>query len=252
MRPRIAASMVLAPALLAGCAAQRQEPPRGTLAELRHVRPDLQEAKVEQGLDQALQGYQRFLEETPETAMTPEAMRRLADLQLEKQFGIHTGDGKPRETAASPGPRESDEDFEQRTTAESGPADAARTAADPAGPLEAIALYDRLLTEYPGYEDSDQVLYQKARAYDELGRTEEAIATMERLIRANPQSEHHDEVQYRRGEYYFTRRHFRDSESAYSAVIGRGADSEYYELALYKLGWTLYKQERYEEALHKY
>ena len=32
--------------------------------------------------------------------MTPEAMRRLADLQLEKQFGIRAGDGKPREMAA--------------------------------------------------------------------------------------------------------------------------------------------------------
>src|SRR5207302_1390406 len=114
----------------------------GTLAELRNVRPDLQEVKVEQGLDQAMQQYRRFLEEAPETAMTPEAMRRLADLQLEKQFGIRTGNAKPREMAApkpapilagsrtgSPNPvaaaasvslRESDQDFERRTTAEAG------------------------------------------------------------------------------------------------------------------------------------
>src|SRR6266481_1498843 len=63
----------------------------GTLAELRNVRPDMQEVKIEQGLDQAMQQYRRFLEEAPETAMTPEAMRRLADLQLEKQFGIRPG-----------------------------------------------------------------------------------------------------------------------------------------------------------------
>ena len=31
-----------------------------------------------------------------------------------------------------------------------------------------------------------------------------------------------------------------------------GTRSDYYELALYKLGWTLYKQEFYDEALHKY
>ena len=85
--------------------------------------------------------YRRFLEETPETTMTPEAMRRLADLEIEKQFGIRTGDAKPREMAAPqpaqtlagaqsnrPNPaaagvggglRESDEEFERRTTAES-------------------------------------------------------------------------------------------------------------------------------------
>jgi tetratricopeptide (TPR) repeat protein len=78
------------------------------------------------------------------------------------------------------------------------------------------------------------------------------METMERVIRANPNSEHYDEVQFRRGEYFFTRRKFRDAESAYSAITNLGAHSSYYELALYKLGWTFYKQELYEEALHRY
>src|ERR1700741_4617857 len=100
--PRLAIPIVIAPVFIVGCAARPIKPvgTPGTLAELRHVRPDLQEVKVEQGLDQAMQQYRRFLEEAPETAMTPEAMRRLADLQLEKQFGIRTGNAKPREMAA--------------------------------------------------------------------------------------------------------------------------------------------------------
>jgi hypothetical protein len=44
------------------------------------MRPDVQEMKVEQGLEQALLHYRRFLEEAPEPA-APEAMRRLADLK---------------------------------------------------------------------------------------------------------------------------------------------------------------------------
>ena len=96
------------------------------------------------------------------------------------------------------------------------------------------------------------MLYQKARAYDELGRSEDAIATMEQLIRENPTSQHYDEVQYRRGEYFFTRRRYRDAESAYSAVVNLKTASSYYELALYKLGWTFYKQDLYDEALDKY
>jgi tetratricopeptide (TPR) repeat protein len=279
---RLATPILLAPALVVGCASHH--PPQGTLADLRKVHPDVQDVSIEQGLDQAMQGYRRFLEETPETAMTPEAMRRLADLQLEKQFGIRAGEGKPRgmanpkltqisgvleaekpnpaAAAAGAGPRESDQDFERRTTtggalpavgnAGAPPAGAAPAGVDPAGPLEAIALYEKLLAQYPSYQNSDKVLYQMSRAYDELGRTEEAMATMERLIKANPQSEHYDEVQYRRGEYYFTRRKFRDAENAYAAVAGRGAGSPFYELALYKLGWTFYKQDLYEEALQKY
>jgi tetratricopeptide (TPR) repeat protein len=273
---RMTLLMLVAAALVVGCARHHETATAGTLAELREAQPDVQEATVEDGLDQAMQGYRRFLEATPETAMTPEAMRRLADLQIEKQFGIRGGDGKPREMAvvaqadtldhaaalADLGQWESDQEFEQRTTAESGIlwgenggaslAGAAGVDADPSGPLEAIAIYDRLLAEYPRYENSDKVLYQKARACDELGRTEEAMETMERLIRANPHSEHYDEVQFRRGEYFFTRRHYRDAESAYSAIIGLGDASSYHELALYKLGWTLYKQEFYEEALHRY
>jgi tetratricopeptide (TPR) repeat protein len=284
--PRFAIPIVIAPVFMVGCAARPTKPVGtvGTLAELRNVRPDVQEVKVEQGLDQAMQQYRRFLEQAPETAMTPEAMRRLADLQIEKQFGIHTGNAKPREMAApkpaevlvgsrasSPNPtaaaasaplHESDQDFERRTTAEegilagsnadAGSAEAVRPGTDPEGPLEAIALYNRLLNEYPSYKNSDQVLYQMSRAYDELGRTEEAIETMERLIRTNPHSSHLDEVQFRRGEYFFTRRRYRDAESAYSGIVKLGATSEFYELALYKLGWTLYKQEFYEEALQKY
>jgi tetratricopeptide (TPR) repeat protein len=281
MMHRLTMTMMLAPVLVVGCASR---PGKGTLAELHDVRPDLQEATVEQGLDQAMEGYRRFLEEAPDTAMAPEAMRRLADLQLEKRFGIRVGDGKPRgiaapeltqisavlqaekpdpaATATTTGTPESEQDFERRTTAQSGtlpggdagasPEGAGGADADATGPLEAIALYDRVLTEYPNYEHSDQVLYQKARAYDELGRTEEAMETMERLIRANPLSEHLDEVQFRRGEYFYTRRQFRDAEAAYSAILSLGPASSYHELALYKLGWTLYKQELYEEALHKY
>src|SRR5215510_14401319 len=99
MMGRLTISWVLALtviAFMAGCAARVNKPvgTAGTLAELRNVRPDMQEVKVEQGLEQAMQNYRRFLEETPETAMTPEAMRRLADLQLEKQFGINTGNSK--------------------------------------------------------------------------------------------------------------------------------------------------------------
>ena len=269
--------LLLAPTIVASCATG---PSRGTIGELHLVEPDVAEVEVDNSLDLATVSYRRYLEETPTNSMTPEAMRRLADLQLEKEFGI-TGDGDRWQEMAAPepgaapesaiaagapadvaavGPLETDAEFEARagqphdfTGAE------VRAVSLPGGesisqggPLEAIALYKKLLSDYPNYERADQVLYQMARAYDELGETEEAMAVTERLIAEYGYSRYFDEIQFRRGEYFFTRRMFRDAENAYQAITSRAAESEFYELALYKLGWSLYKQELYEEALHQY
>ena len=266
----------------AGCASS---PSGNTLATLRTVQPDVAEVEVADSLDLAMQSYRRYLDETPMSAMTPEAMRRLADLQLEKEFGITGGQPTRRwseiaapeagaapseigSAAVAPAPTiasgvaaaESDEEFERRTTSEAPLLQAAAfdlpvtgtEGVSQAGPLEAIAIYERLLTEYPNYERRDQVLYQMARAYDELGRTEEAMDVMQRLVGEFGSSRYNDEVQFRRGEYFFTRRRFREAEPAYETIVAAGPRSEFHELALYKLGWTLYKQDFYEEALHRY
>jgi cellulose synthase operon protein C len=287
-------------ALLAGCAHQAAvERGRGdTLAALRKVQPDTTDVRVDNGLEKAMESYRRFLQETPAGALTPEAMRRLADLQLERDFGVRgttaiVVDAPPPRAeiaiaavAAAPQPVElaapaattrvaagvvgkgsvpaaaavaadTEQQLEQRAAAGSAiaaatTAGAASAAPAEAGPLEAIQLYDELLAKFPNYAFRDQVLYQKARAYDELGRTEEAMAVMEQLVRDNPNSRLADEVQFRRGENLFTHRKYRDAQNAYQTIVTMGAASEYYELALYKLGWSLYKQDAYEEALHRY
>jgi hypothetical protein len=89
-------ALVLAPAIVAACAGN---PDRHSLAELRNREPDMTEVKVENGLDQAMLGYRKYLEEAPKSSLTPEAMRRLADLKLEKEFGI-LGDGEIAELPA--------------------------------------------------------------------------------------------------------------------------------------------------------
>src|SRR5260370_41283590 len=99
---RLAIPILTAPVFMVGCAARTIKPVGtvGTLATLRNVRPDVQDVKAEQGLEQAVQHYRRSLEAPPATASTPEATRRLADLHLENQRGLRAGDAKPRELAA--------------------------------------------------------------------------------------------------------------------------------------------------------
>ncbi len=260
---------------------------KDTIAKLRHVQIEIKEEKIEGGLEKAMLSYQGFLEETPDSALTPEAIRRLADLKIEKEYGTFTeGDGPvgrapvpalpapertalPESASVSGGPSnralahipvhdESEADFERRATRRqevAGVAAAADWLAEGANDLErastreAIELYTKLLNDYPLYERNDQVLYQMSRAYEELGQTKEAMAVMDRMVREFPRSRYIDEVQFRRAEYFFAHRRYLDAEDAYTSIVNIGVGSTFYELALYKLGWTFYKQELYEDAL---
>lgn len=284
---------------------------KDSIAQLKDVKADLADAKIEGGLEKAMQGYQKFLEQTPDSAMAPEALRRLADLKIQKDYGTLEGATANEKAAAAKetpaigrsatfdapkiaappmdaaavtapvllaqsdatagkagnkkkgrGKKESAEDFEKRAT-KTGPIkaqsnqplenpDGSGADLESAGAVEAITLYKKLLAKYPNYERNDQVLYQLSRAYEESGQIDEAMSVMNTIAKNYPTSHYLDEVQFRRGEHFFTHKKFLDAEDAYKSIVAMGPGSFYFELALYKLGWTFYKQELYEESLHRF
>src|SRR5258706_15286073 len=276
-------------ALLVACASTGE---RATLAQLRNVTIDIKEEKVEGGIEKAMQGYERFLAQTGNSPLVPDAIRRLADLRVEKEYGIigtapaatkkagktalvkpDRFDATKNAPAAGATPRETlpgivasreseaDKDFEKRAavsgvlpgaTRDDDGPFAAGADLEKAGPREAIELYKNLLAKYPTYDRKDQVLYHMSRAYEELGNVDEAMKVMNRLVKEHPGSRYFDEVQFRRGEYFFTRKKMIDAEEAYKAIVDMGVRSHFYELALYKLGWTYYKQELNDEALLRF
>ncbi|HBA89914.1 MAG TPA: hypothetical protein DCZ75_18550 [Geobacter sp.] len=267
---RIRLLLLAVPALLAAC---QSGGGRETIAQLRHVRIEIKEEPIEGGLDKAMEGYQRFLAETPESALTPAAIRRLADLKVEREYGYVAGGGLAPQVpvplqggnsqlAQTPPPlqgegRGGDGLKGDARTASGGvepgdPREAGGEALERAGTREAIELYQKLLDKYPRYEGNDQVLYQMSRSYEELGQTEEAMAVMQRMVRDFPQSRYLSEVQFRRAEYFFVHKKYLEAEGIYKGLVEIGAGSSYYELALYKLGWTFYKQELYEEGLQRF
>ena len=255
-----------------------------TLAQLRAVEPDVAGRRSTDGLDLAMQSYRRYLDETPNErdARSDAPARGPADREGVRHHrrraswiemaAPEAGESPSRESlprrrrrlpAIGVGERvraglraarqRSSSASRLRRTCCSGRCPRHRATTSRArARSKPSQLYERLLAEYPNYERNDQVLYQMARAYDELGRTEEAMEVMQRLIGEFGTRAISDEVQFRRGEYFFTRRKFREAEGSYEAIIGMGPASEFYELALYKLGWSLYKQDFYDEALHRY
>ncbi|MCK0154174.1 tetratricopeptide repeat protein [Alcanivorax sp. S6407] len=285
MMPFRFVGLLAASVMLASCASVSE---KGTIAELRNVKLDLSDEVIEGGIEKAMQSYQNFLEETPESAMTPEAIRRLADLKIEREYGTFESPGvgvtapvtgsaaatpmdAPESSAiqapttatssgmALTGDQESESDFESRATQTDLPAavgavpeDQVANGLENQSAEEAIGLYKQLLEKYPMYERNDQVLYQMTRAYEELGRVDEAVEVMNRIAADYPNSDYIDEIQFRRGEYYFTRKKYLDAENAYLPIVNMGPSSFYYELSLYKLGWTFYKQDMLEEGMNQF
>jgi tetratricopeptide (TPR) repeat protein len=171
----------------------------------------------------AMDEYRRFLAlDAGPAGMRAEAMRRLADLNLDKATELESS---------------------------------AEVAGAGAGHFNAaISLYTQLLemrdaeTALAG-EERGAVVYQLARALEGAGRNDESLAMLDRLVAESPTAAHGDEAQFRRGETWSIRQNYPGAEQAYAAVLASGPASAFYEQSLYKYGWALFKQSRYEEGL---
>jgi TolA-binding protein len=192
---------------------------RDTIASLEdsdvEVRPG---SIIVDSSNKARDNYREFLDlVSDDPALQAEAMRRLADLELE--------------------------------------ATEAEQLAENAGAIEfdaydgAVGLFHALLEKYPDYGRNDSVLYQLARAYEIAGKTDDALRVLNDLVARYPDTPIIDEVQFRRGEMLFLRKDYNEAEAAYSSVVEFGEESRFYEQSLYKLGWSQFKLAWHEDSL---
>jgi TolA-binding protein len=204
---------------LCGCAAP-QKPEPATLKSLQsrqiEVVPD---QNVEGSQERTIAAYQEFLKSAPNDPQRPEAMRRLGDLEMDladvRGAAPQTSDRVP--------------DYQG-----------------------AVKLYQEYLKNFPKDSGNDKVLYQMARAYEQIGDLETALKTLDRLVKQYPNTRYRDEAQFRRGETLFTMRDYASAEIAYETVLRGDPSSPYYERSLYMQGWSIYKQGRLEEALRSF
>ncbi|MGH8249327.1 MAG: tetratricopeptide repeat protein [Steroidobacteraceae bacterium] len=161
--------------------------------------------------------YRHFLElEAGDPAMRAEALRRLADLELEA-----ADNARGEATSVTAGARET---------------------------RAAIALYEQLLLQQPDHPRVDSVLYQLGRAWEAEGDSQRALEYLDRLVVQYPGSRHIDEAQFRRGEILFSAERWSEAEQAYQAVVAIGPESAFHEQSLYKHGWSLFKQSDVEAS----
>ncbi len=183
------------------------------------VKPDLAKAK---------ESYEALLQATTDEKLRRRAMRRLADLELQDRGdepGVEIPEAAPAPTPAGK-PSAAEPDYKK-----------------------AITLYEGLLQSYPDRKDNDKIMYQLSRAYELVGELEKSLDTLTDMVKKYPQTPYFEESQFRRGELLFGFREYGEAEAAYRDALRSGKRSPFYERATYKLGWSVYKQERYKDAL---
>ncbi len=168
----------------------------------------------------ALTHYRDLVNETADDPAYREALRRLADMELEIAENAN-------DTAANA--------VSGRDEAQS-----------------AIGHYQKYLNHYPDDGNNERVLYQLAKAYDLSGQMADALAVLERLLREYPRGLYTEEALFRSGEMHFSLRETAAAELAFSTLLNNYPDSIFYQRALYMDGWSLYLESRYQESLHRF
>jgi TolA-binding protein len=176
--------------------------------------PVVPSAQVPASVELAVHNYEKLLELPQAPAQRAETLRRLADLLLvldERRAG---------------------------TLAES-----------EARQRRALSLYAQVLAEFPDDPANDRVLYQLARAHQNLGESAAAESALQRLLREHPQSAHRDDAHFRRAELLFRLGQFDDAAREYRRVLDLGPGTPFFQAAQYKYGWAQYRQSNHDAAL---
>lgn len=163
--------------------------------------------------ERALENYRAILELAPDDTMRQEAMRRMADLQV------------------------------QTDDAEGGSESSEKLLAD------SILTYQQLLQESPNDPRNDRVLYQLARAYQNSGNPDKAVETLTTLTSNFPNSNLNGDAHFRRAELLFRLANYPEAEREYRYVMDLAGSTPFFEPAQYKYGWSLFKQSRFDDAL---
>ena len=175
--------------------------------------PVIKSEPIAADADKALENYRKLLELKPDSETKAEAQRRMADLQ------VQTDDLKG-------GSSESESELRQ-----------------------AIGTYERLLKERPQDPKNDRVLYQLARAQQNLGQSDAAVATLDKLTKQYPDSALGGDGHFRRADLLYRLDRYPEAEAEFATVMAYEDRTPFFEPAQYMKGWSQYRQSKFDAAI---
>ncbi|MEM9068976.1 MAG: tetratricopeptide repeat protein [Myxococcota bacterium] len=176
--------------------------------------------------DEAIRLLREFIREEPETAAEmPDALMRLAELLWEKARVDYL-----RSFAA----------WQEVPEANRGPAPTPQYD-------EPLRLYDRILQRHRGYARYDLVLYMKAYALVERGDSGGALALYQRILTEFPESRFVPDAHFAHAETKFGEADWTNALTDFEKVM-EYRDSELYDISLFKSAWCLWRMGRTDDA----
>lgn len=220
-RGSFALAAIAQAALLAACTSQVVKQSSPTIdksigdrkAPAENVLPIIKSENIAPDPQKAADNYRKLLDLRADEKTEDEAIRRLADLQV------------------------------QMAEAEGATAQSEKTV------RESINLYQKLLDTKPNDPNNDRVLYQLSRAQQNIGDVDAAIQTLQQLTTTLPNSHLAGDAHFRRGELLFAKERYPEAENEYRTVMTLKDATPFFETAQYKYGWSLYKQSKYDAAI---
>jgi TolA-binding protein len=190
---------------------------------------------------EAIARFEEFLRRYPDEArFTPDVMFRLAELYYERSADEHN---------------QAENEYKERLAS----LDSAPEGEMPPEPTpdfsDSIALYRRLLKDFPDYRLNDGSLYLLGYCLEQQKQFDESLVAYEQLIARYPKSRFTTEAWVRIGEHWFE--DYEDPKALDKAAVAfeaasRDTQHPLYDKALYKLGWTYYRMDRFDEAVESF
>lgn len=112
----------------------------------------------------------------------------------------------------------------------------------------AIETYNKILGDFPEYENNDQIRFFKAHEFRELGDFETMLKEYKELIEKYPKSLWGIEARLIIGDYHFDKGELPAAEEQYKQIIAL-PESHLHDMARYKLGWIRINEEKFKDAL---
>ena len=116
---------------------------------------------------------------------------------------------------------------------------------------EVIALYRKIVSDYPNYKRIDHILFYYAFNLERDKKRVDALRIYKELIKRFPKSKFIPDAYLAHAEYYFDENNMDEAEPYYERVL-KFPDSTVYGYALYKEGWVYFNRQDYKKAMTRF